>query len=173
MISYQWACQKLDERRTIQTVPQVYYLTSCYGHAPQVSLEELESEPLILLDLPPAGDNTLRLLHERGLRPYVIHRSTSYETVHSMVARGLDTHYFPTDQDQSLYEGCPCRVQSTTTAGRTGCPVMADRCSTDAEPTPSARSSEHGCKPWAYSSAQQWLYILLRQSTLGGGTMIT
>lgn len=59
------------------------------AHQASVSLEALEYEPLILLDLPTAGDNTLRLLQERGLRPHVLHRSTSYETVRSMVARGF------------------------------------------------------------------------------------
>src|SRR5699024_10726772 len=77
------------------TAPQVA-LPENHALAAQstVSLEDLESEPLILLDLPPAGDNTLRLLHERGLRPRVIHRSSSYETVRSMVARGFGYSLF-------------------------------------------------------------------------------
>lgn len=71
-----------------------------------VALEDLEPEPLILLDLPPAGDNTLRLLHERGLRPNVIHRSTSYETVRSMVARGFGySLFFQQTMTEVSYEG--------------------------------------------------------------------
>lgn len=73
---------------------------------PTVSLQSLEKEPLILLDLPPAGDNTLRLLHEQNLRPNVIHRSTSYETVRSMVARGFGySLFFQETYTQLSYEG--------------------------------------------------------------------
>lgn len=71
-----------------------------------VSLQALEKEPLILLDLPPAGDNTLRLLHEQNLHPNVIHRSTSYETVRSMVARGFGySLFFQETHTQLSYEG--------------------------------------------------------------------
>lgn len=72
----------------------------------KVSLQALEQEPLILMDLPPAGDNTLRLLHEQNLRPNVIHRSTSYETVRSMVARGFGySLFFQETHTQLSYEG--------------------------------------------------------------------
>lgn len=71
-----------------------------------VSLQALENEPLILLDLPPAGDNTLRLLHEQNLRPNVIHRSTSLETVRSMVARGFGySLFFQETRTQLSHEG--------------------------------------------------------------------
>lgn len=90
-----------------ETSPQVV-LPAAHPMAKQsaVRLEELEQEPLILLDLPPAGDNTLRLLHERGLRPNVIHRSTSYETVRSMVARGFGySLFFQQTMTEVSYEG--------------------------------------------------------------------
>jgi len=71
-----------------------------------VSLRSLEHDPLILLDLPPAGDNTLRLMHEQGLHPNVIHRSTSYETVRSMVARGFGySLFFQETLTELSYEG--------------------------------------------------------------------
>lgn len=71
-----------------------------------VALKALEDEPLILLDLPPAGDNTLRLLHSQGLHPNVIHRSTSYETVRSMVARGFGySLFFQETHTELSYEG--------------------------------------------------------------------
>lgn len=91
------------------TVPQVALPENhALAAQPTVSLEDLESEPLILLDLPPAGDNTLRLLHERGLRPRVIHRSSSYETVRSMVARGFGySLFFQQTMTQVSYEGLP------------------------------------------------------------------
>lgn len=84
------------------TLPEDHPLAS----QPTVSLQALEKEPLILLDLPPAGDNTLRLLHEQNLRPNVIHRSTSYETVRSMVARGFGySLFFQETHTQLSYEG--------------------------------------------------------------------
>lgn len=71
-----------------------------------VALRSLEHDPLILLDLPPAGDNTLRLMHEQNLRPNVIHRSTSYETVRSMVARGFGySLFFQETRTEFSYEG--------------------------------------------------------------------
>lgn len=71
-----------------------------------VALKALEDEPLILLDLPPAGDNTLRLLHGQGLHPNVIHRSTSYETVRSMVARGFGySLFFQATHTELSHEG--------------------------------------------------------------------
>jgi len=110
MISYRVGLPMgLVSDELFQTVPQVA-LPEHHAMAtqPKVSLEELESEPLILLDLPPAGDNTLRLLHERGLRPNVIHRSTSYETVRSMVARGFGySLFFQQTRTKVSYEGLP------------------------------------------------------------------
>jgi len=83
-------------------LPEHHPLTSQQS----VSLQSLEKEPLILLDLPPAGDNTLRLLHEQGLHPNVIHRSTSYETVRSMVARGFGySLFFHETHTPFSYEG--------------------------------------------------------------------
>jgi len=71
-----------------------------------VALKALEDEPLILLDLPPAGDNTLRLLDSQNLRPNVIHRSTSYETVRSMVARGFGySLFFQATHTELSHEG--------------------------------------------------------------------
>ena len=76
------------------------------SHQASVALEALKDESLILLDLPPAGDNTLRLLQERGLRPHVLHRSTSYETVRSMVARGFGySLFFQQTMSNISYEG--------------------------------------------------------------------
>lgn len=84
------------------TLPENHPLAS----QPTVSLKALENEPLILLDLPPAGDNTLRLMHSQDVEPHVIHRSTSYETVRSMVARGFGySLFFRETPSQLSYEG--------------------------------------------------------------------
>lgn len=97
----------IHSEELFQTSPQVALPEHHpMAHQSTVALEALEAEPLILLDLPPAGDNTLRLLHERGLRPNVIHRSTSYETVRSMVARGFGySLFFQQTMTEVSYEG--------------------------------------------------------------------
>lgn len=108
MISYQVglptgvASQQLFQASPHVALPEDHPLAS----QQKVSLQSLENEPLILLDLPPAGDNTLRLLHEQGLNPNVIHRSTSYETVRSMVARGFGySLFFHETLTELSYEG--------------------------------------------------------------------
>ncbi|WGW11552.1 LysR family transcriptional regulator [Saxibacter everestensis] len=53
-----------------------------------VSLEELVSEPLILLDMGKSTNYFLSIFHDAHLRPQVHQRFESYEVVRSMVARG-------------------------------------------------------------------------------------
>lgn len=57
--------------------------------APEVYLEQLVEEDLVLLDAPPSSEHTLSLFAAHGLRPRVRHRTTSYEVVRTLVARGL------------------------------------------------------------------------------------
>lgn len=57
--------------------------------APEVRLEELVTDDLILLDAPPSSDHTMSLFTARGLQPRIRHRTTSYEVVRTLVARGL------------------------------------------------------------------------------------
>ncbi|MEU0241233.1 LysR family transcriptional regulator [Nocardiopsis sp. NPDC006198] len=54
-----------------------------------LSLAALASEPLILFDLPPAGDYFLGLFAKAGLVPNVRFRTASFEMVRALVARGL------------------------------------------------------------------------------------
>lgn len=54
-----------------------------------VSLEQLADDPLILFDLPPSRDHTLGMLREAGATPTVAYRSSNFELVRSLVARGL------------------------------------------------------------------------------------
>lgn len=54
-----------------------------------LALGDLAAEPLILFDLPPGGDYFLGLFHEAGLVPNVRFRTTSFEMVRALVARGL------------------------------------------------------------------------------------
>lgn len=54
-----------------------------------ISLEDLAQEPLILLDHPPSGDHTLRMLARVGVTPNVAYRTPNFELVRSLVARGF------------------------------------------------------------------------------------
>ncbi|MBZ6104085.1 LysR family transcriptional regulator [Streptomyces olivaceus] len=54
-----------------------------------VELTELAAEPLVLLDLPHSRDYFRALVAATGTEPDVRYRTQSYETVRSMVARGL------------------------------------------------------------------------------------
>lgn len=55
----------------------------------RVPLRQLVAEPLILFDLEPAGEYFRSLFETAGLTPTVRFRTTSYELVRSLVARGL------------------------------------------------------------------------------------
>ena len=73
-----------------------------------VSLTQLTDEPLIMLDLPPSGRHTLDMLHAAGVRVSLRHRTSNFELVRSMVARGLGFSLLvqkpPIDHS---YEGLP------------------------------------------------------------------
>lgn len=55
----------------------------------EVALPELAEEPLVLLDLPSSREYFLDLLQQAGVKPQIRYRSSSYETVRSMVGAGL------------------------------------------------------------------------------------
>jgi DNA-binding transcriptional LysR family regulator len=55
----------------------------------QVALHELVDDPMILFDLSPGGEYFLSFFEQAGLSPHVRFRTTSFEVVRSMVARGL------------------------------------------------------------------------------------
>lgn len=54
-----------------------------------LALEELAPQPLILFDLPPGGDYFLSFFAREGLVPHILYRTTSFEMVRALVARGL------------------------------------------------------------------------------------
>lgn len=69
-----------------------YVLTPVDGELSQreeLTLADLVPEPLILFDLPPAGEYFLDLFAQSGLTPNVRFRTASFEMVRSLVARGL------------------------------------------------------------------------------------
>lgn len=55
----------------------------------KVFLHELAEDPMVLLDIPSVRDNQLPNLRDAGLEPRIAWRSTSFEAVRGMVARGL------------------------------------------------------------------------------------
>lgn len=55
----------------------------------EIALAELADEPLVLLDLPDSNDYFLGMLRQQGLTPNIKYRTSSYETVRSLVATGL------------------------------------------------------------------------------------
>lgn len=56
---------------------------------PTLSLAELATAPMVLLDASPGGEMTLGLFKERGLTPNVRFRSSLFEMVRGMVGHGL------------------------------------------------------------------------------------
>lgn len=57
--------------------------------AKSVALKDLADDPFILLDMPSSREYFLAVLEESGLKAKVAHRSGSYETVRSLVAKNL------------------------------------------------------------------------------------
>ncbi|MGO1182905.1 MAG: LysR substrate-binding domain-containing protein [Micrococcaceae bacterium] len=54
-----------------------------------VSLRQLASEPMILLDISPSRENTFLLFTAEGLTPAIAYRTTDFEVSRSMVGAGL------------------------------------------------------------------------------------
>lgn len=72
----------------------------------RVSLQELAPESMILFDLDPGGEYFLSIFHHAGLEPSVRFRTTSFEMVRALVARGLGYSILSQRTDTSTsYEG--------------------------------------------------------------------
>lgn len=56
---------------------------------PSLRLADLAAEPLVLLDAEPSGSYFLSLFEAAGVEPNIAYRSTSFEMVRGLVARGL------------------------------------------------------------------------------------
>lgn len=56
---------------------------------PVLSLHQLASQPMILFDLPPGGEYFLSFFDAEQLTPNIRFRTTSFEMVRALVARGL------------------------------------------------------------------------------------
>ncbi|WP_125612688.1 LysR family transcriptional regulator [Specibacter cremeus] len=75
---------------------------------PGVRLAELADDDMVLLDIPSVRDNQLPNLRASGLEPRIAWRSTSFEAVRGMVARGLGyTVLVQRPAHDVSYEGLP------------------------------------------------------------------
>lgn len=73
-----------------------------------ISLPELADEDMVLLDIPSVRDNQLPNLRNSGLEPKIAWRSTSFEAVRGMVARGLGYTVLVQRPAQDVsYDGLP------------------------------------------------------------------
>lgn len=76
--------------------------------AESVRLEHLVDRELIELDAPPSREHTLSLFSARGLTPRIRHRTTSFEAVRTLVARGLGySVLMQRPANRESYEGYP------------------------------------------------------------------
>lgn len=78
-------------KRTVRSIPPHVTLSPNHELAKhdQVSLAQLVEEPMILFDTPPAGKYFTSLFETRGLEPRIRFRTTEFELVRSLVARGF------------------------------------------------------------------------------------
>lgn len=73
-----------------------------------VDLVDLRDEPLVLLDAPPADSYTLKCCAEAGFEPQIGYRVRNYETVRSLVGRGLGwSMQVQRPHGNTSYEGMP------------------------------------------------------------------
>lgn len=75
----------IDTRRPHILLPADHRL----AEEPAVSLTDLATEPMVLLDAPPSSHNTLAIFERFGIRPDVRYRPTSFELTRALVGRGM------------------------------------------------------------------------------------
>jgi len=85
-----------------------------------VALEDLVSEPLVLLDIEPSRDYFLSLFRDRGLEPLVGYRTRSLEMLRGFVGHGLGYGLLATKPANNMsYDGRALVSRPLTTAVRT------------------------------------------------------
>ena len=86
------------------------YVLLADGHplsaAPDIALQDLVQEPLVLLDVEPNRNFMLSLFRERGLEPHIGYRSRSLEMVRGLVGHGLGYSLLATKPANNMtYDG--------------------------------------------------------------------
>ena len=59
------------------------------AHRPELTMQDLAGEPMVLLDAPPSREYFLSIMRDAGIEPKVAFRSTSFEMVRGLVGHGL------------------------------------------------------------------------------------
>ena len=101
----------LDERFDAETLTELNpYVLLAQGHPlaewPSLSLDELTTQPLVLLDVPPSRDFFLSLFTRRGLTPKIGYETTSFEMARGLVGHGLGYSLLTTKPANNMtYDG--------------------------------------------------------------------
>lgn len=106
------------------------YVLLAEGHpladAHQIALEELQQEPLILLDLEPSRGYFLSLFRDAGLTPHIGLRSRSLEIVRGFVGHGLGYSLLATKPANNMtYDGRALAVRPISNAVKNSRLVLA------------------------------------------------
>ena len=105
------------------------YVLLAEGHplagASGIALQDLQSEPLILLDIEPSGSYFLSLFRDSGLEPLVGLRTKSLEMVRGFVGHGLGYGLLATKPANNMtYDGRPLVARPLTNAVKNGALVL-------------------------------------------------
>jgi len=93
-----------------------------------LTLEDLASEPLILLDVEPSRDYFLSLFRAHGLAPRIGHRTRSLEMVRGLVGHGLGYALLATKPANNMsYDGRALVTRPLASAAATSRLVLATR----------------------------------------------
>ena len=106
------------------------YVLLAEGHplaaGSEVALEDLQSEPLILLDTEPSGSYFLSLFRDAGLEPLVGLRTKSLEMVRGFVGHGLGYGLLATKPANNMtYDGRPLVARPLSNAVKNSALVLA------------------------------------------------
>lgn len=108
-------------------------------------LQDVVAEPMVLFDLPPGGDYFRGLFGAEGLTPHVRFRTSSFEMVRALVARGLCYSVLSQrTQTQQSYEGLSYLTRPLA-GGHAGLDIDVVQLS-NARPTLRAQAFIEGCR---------------------------
>ena len=118
---------ELSAERLAELAP---YVLLAEGHPlagrSAIALEDLRSEPLILLDIEPSGSYFLSLFRDAGLTPLVGLRTKSLEMVRGFVGHGLGYGLLATKPANNMtYDGHPLAARPLTNAVKNSALVLA------------------------------------------------
>jgi flavin reductase (DIM6/NTAB) family NADH-FMN oxidoreductase RutF/DNA-binding transcriptional LysR family regulator len=118
---------ELQAERLAELAP---YVLLAEGHplagAAGIALQDLQSEPLILLDIEPSGSYFLSLFRDAGLEPLVGLRTKSLEMVRGFVGHGLGYGLLATKPANNMtYDGRPLAARPLTNAVKNSALALA------------------------------------------------